>query len=84
MFWMLLQIVDVKKFPLGDEDIRRLAEIETHPRVMKWDMDIHTTDVNEMYCLFKEFLEGLPSNEDQIFLVGRFNNISDRFSWDSS
>jgi hypothetical protein len=27
-----------------------------------------------MYCLFKEFLEGLPGNEDQIFLVGRFNN----------
>jgi hypothetical protein len=54
-------IVDAKKVPLRDEDIRMLAEIETYPKVMEWDVDIHTTDINEMYRLFKEFFEKLPN-----------------------
>jgi putative acetyltransferase len=69
-----MQIVDAKKFPLRDEDIRMLAEIETHPKVMEWDVDIHTTDINEMHRLFKEFFEKLPNNKDQIFLVGMFDD----------
>jgi RimJ/RimL family protein N-acetyltransferase len=64
----------LKSFPLGDEDILTLAEIETHPKVVEWDVDIHTTNINEMYRLFKEFFEKLPNNKDQIFLVGRFDN----------
>lgn len=54
---MPFQIVDAKKHPLNDEAIRMLAEIETHPKVMEWDVDVHTEDPNEMYLLFKEFLK---------------------------
>jgi RimJ/RimL family protein N-acetyltransferase len=68
-----LQIVDVKKCPLRDEEVWMLAEIETHPKVLEWNSDIHTKNRNRMYCSFKTFLEKLPSNNDQIFLVGKLN-----------
>lgn len=70
---MPLQIVDAKKHPLNDEDIRVLAEIETHPKVMEWDVDVHTEDPNEMYLLFKKFFEKLPVDENQLFLIGKLD-----------
>jgi hypothetical protein len=66
---MLLQIVDVKKFPLGDEDIRRLAEIETHPRVMKriWIF----TQLMSMKCIAysRSSLKGFPVMKIRSFLL---------------
>ena len=70
---MSLQIVDVKKCPLKDEEAMMLAEIETHPKVQEYDTDIHTSNKNDMYRLFKKFLETLLSNKRQIFLVGKLN-----------
>jgi putative acetyltransferase len=70
---MSLQIVDAKKCALKDKEVWMLAEIETHPKVMEWDTDIHTKNRSRMYRLFKRFFEGLPSNMNQIFLVGKLN-----------
>lgn len=70
---MSFQIVDVKRHPLDDETVWVLAEIETHPKVIEWNIDIHTKDISKMYLLFKEFFARLPSDENQIFLVGKLN-----------
>jgi putative acetyltransferase len=67
------QIVNARKHPLNDEEIRMLAEIQTHPKVMEWDVDVHTEDPNEMYLLFKEFFEKLPVDGNQLFLVGKLD-----------
>jgi RimJ/RimL family protein N-acetyltransferase len=48
-----------------------LAEIQTHPKIVEWDVDVHPEDPNEMYRSFKEFFEKLPENDDQLFLVGK-------------
>ncbi len=68
---MSFQIVDAKKHPLDDEAVRRLAEIETHPKVIEWDVDVHTKDEDEMYQSFKKFFERLPDDKDQLFLIGK-------------
>jgi len=70
---MSFQVIDVKKSPLPDEAVWMLAEIETHPKVMEWDVDIHTKDKNEMFLLFKEFFERLPDDKDHFFLVGKLD-----------
>lgn len=70
---MPFQIVDAKKHPLNDEAIRMLAEIETHPKVMEWDVDVHTEDPNEMYLVFKGVFEKLPEDWNQLFLVGKLD-----------
>lgn len=70
---MPLQIVDIKKCPLKDEEVWMLAEIEIHPKVLEWETEIHTRDQRRMCRLFKRFLVKLPSDRNQIFLVGKLN-----------
>ncbi|NIO36276.1 hypothetical protein GTO27_01070 [Candidatus Bathyarchaeota archaeon] len=36
---MSFQIVDAKKHRLDDKAVRTLAEIQTHPKVMEWDVE---------------------------------------------
>jgi RimJ/RimL family protein N-acetyltransferase len=50
-----------------------LVEIETHPKVLEWNTGIHLKNQRKMYHLFKRFFEKLPSNKNQIFLVGKLN-----------
>jgi putative acetyltransferase len=66
-----LQIINAKKYPLKEEEIWALAEIETHPKVIEWNTNTHVKDTNEMYHLFKQFFEKLSRDEGQIFLVGK-------------
>lgn len=70
---MSLEIIDAKKVPLNDEDIRMIAEIETHPEVRKWDMDVfsHSNDLETNIRGFKKFFEGLPKNDDQLCLAAK-------------
>jgi RimJ/RimL family protein N-acetyltransferase len=70
---MSFQIVDGKSYTFKDEDLWALAEIETHPDVVKWNLDIRTYDKNSMYVLFKEAIKKLPMEENQIFLVGKLD-----------
>lgn len=71
---MSFHIVDAKKHPLDDKSTRTLAEIETHPKVREWDVDVHTKDPNEMHKLFKEFFVKLPKDQNQLFLVGKLGD----------
>jgi RimJ/RimL family protein N-acetyltransferase len=71
---MHLQIIDGKKYRFSDEDFLALAEIETHPKVVKWNIDASTSDKMEMYYLFKKAFESLPTQKNQIFLAARLND----------
>jgi len=71
---MPLRILDGKDCVFRDEDFWMLAEIETHPEVMRWNIDVYTSDRNEMYRAFKESLEKLRVEKDNIFLVGKLND----------
>jgi len=68
---MSLAIVNARNYSIKDEEVWMLAEIETHPRVLEWDTDIHTKSLDEMFSLFKTFFKKLPDDENQIFLVGK-------------
>jgi len=50
-----------------------LAEMETHPEVMRRNIEVYTDDISKMYNLFKEAIEKLPREKNQIFLIGRLN-----------
>lgn len=66
-----VQILNAKDKRPGDDEIRMLAEIELHPEVREWDIDVHTDNMEEMYRLFKKFFDELPKNENQSFLVAK-------------
>ncbi|UCD40201.1 MAG: GNAT family N-acetyltransferase [Candidatus Bathyarchaeota archaeon] len=71
---MSFQIVNAKKHHLDNKAVRTLAEIVTHPKVMELDVDIHTKDPTEMNVSFKGFLERLPNDQRQLFLVGKLDD----------
>jgi len=68
------RIIDGKNYLFSDEDLWMLAEMETHPEVMKWNIDVYTDDTNKMYHLFKRAIEKLPKEKNQIFLVAKLND----------
>ncbi|MBX5328863.1 MAG: GNAT family N-acetyltransferase [Candidatus Bathyarchaeota archaeon] len=70
---MFFQIIDGKSYAFNDADLWALAEIETHPDVVKWNVDASINDKNKMYNLFKETLNKLPTEKNQIFLVGKLD-----------
>jgi len=71
---MSLQIIDGKRFQFRDRDLWMLAEIETHPKVTKWNIYAQTDDLNKMHGVFEESLKALPNKEDQIFLIARLDD----------
>jgi len=70
---MSFQIIDGKNYVFKDEDLWALAEMETHPDVVKWNLSVRTCDKSEMYELFKKAIRKLPMEKNQIFLVGKLN-----------
>ncbi|MEM2703461.1 MAG: GNAT family N-acetyltransferase [Candidatus Bathyarchaeia archaeon] len=52
-----------------------LAEIESHPDVMRWNIEPYKGDMTEMYRAFKEAIEKLQVEKDKIFLVGIFEGM---------
>ncbi|MEM0007614.1 MAG: GNAT family N-acetyltransferase [Candidatus Bathyarchaeia archaeon] len=69
---MSLTIVDARFHMFKDEDFWMLAEIESHPDVMRWNIEPYKGDKAEMYRAFKEAIERLQVEKDKIFLVGIF------------
>ena len=69
---MTLEIVNAREKKLTDEDFRRLAEIEEHPEVAKWDAPAYGGDLEKAYDAFKEAMGKLPETEDE-FLVARLD-----------
>lgn len=70
---MPFQVIDGKSYAFRDADLWALAEMETHPEVAKWNINIYTDDKSKMYELFKEVIKKLPMEKDQIFLIGKLN-----------
>jgi ribosomal-protein-alanine N-acetyltransferase len=70
---MPFKVVDGRCHAFRDEDFWMLAEIETHPEVMRWNIDVYTDNKAEMYRSFKEAVERLQVERDKIFLVGKLN-----------
>jgi len=69
---MALKIINAKKEKLGDEDYRRLAEMEEHPEVAKWDIPAFEGDLEKAYLAFKESCGNLPKTQDE-FLVAKID-----------
>ena len=68
---MSLKIVDARFHKFRDEDFWRLAEIESHPAVIRWNIEIYASDKAEMYHSFKKAIKRLQADKDKIFLVGK-------------
>jgi putative acetyltransferase len=68
---MSLKIVDARFHKFRDEDFWRLAEIESHPAVIRWNIEIYASDKAEMYHFFKKAIKRLQADKDKIFLVGK-------------
>jgi RimJ/RimL family protein N-acetyltransferase len=68
-----LEIVDARFHKFRNEDFWRLAEIESHPDVMRWNIETYASDKAEMYHSFKKAIERLQlgKDKDKIFLVGK-------------
>lgn len=65
---MALKIVNARKEKLTDRDFRRLAEIEEHPEVAKWDIPAYGGDVQRAFAAFKKSIKNLSKRGDE-FLV---------------
>jgi RimJ/RimL family protein N-acetyltransferase len=68
---MALTVVDARFYKFRDEDFWMLAEIESHPDVMRWSIEQYKGDRAEMYRAFKEAIEKLQAERNKIFLVGK-------------
>ena len=71
---MSFRIIDGKNYSFSNKELWMLAEMETHPEVMKWNIDVYTDDTNKMYHLFRKAIEKLPKEKNQIFLVAKLND----------
>ena len=71
---MSLQIIDGRTYKFSDEDLRILAEIETRPEVLKWNIEFYTDKADEMYKAFKESIERLHRKKDKIFLIAKIGD----------
>jgi hypothetical protein len=67
---MPLTILNGKDYVFRDENFWMLAEIETHPEVMRWNIEVYTSDKNEMYRAFKDRLKNSMRKRIRYFLLG--------------
>ena len=65
---MALKMINARKERLTDEDFRRLAEIEEHPEVAKWDIPAYEGDVEKALTAFKKSIKNISRTGDE-FLV---------------
>jgi len=69
---MMLEIINARKAKLMDEDFRRLAEIEEHPQIAKWDVPAYGGDVEKAFAAFKKSIGNLSDTRDE-FLVANLD-----------
>ena len=75
---LVLEILDVSQIILSIEDIRRVAEMEIHPEVRRWDMYAETErapsqDLQASIKGFKEFFEKARKDENQLCLLAKLD-----------
>jgi RimJ/RimL family protein N-acetyltransferase len=66
-----LEIINAKKTPLGDEDVRSIVEIERHPMVKKWLIDYADEDFEKELEEYRKFFADLPNNNLADVLVAK-------------
>ncbi|KPV62606.1 MAG: acetyltransferase [Candidatus Bathyarchaeota archaeon BA1] len=64
----MLKMLNAREGRLTDEDFRRLAEIEEHPEVARWDIPAFGGDVERAFASFKKSIENISERGDE-FLV---------------
>lgn len=65
----MIKIVNARKVMLKNEDFQRLAEIEEHPRVARWDIPAFGGDVKKASAGFQKSLEGLSERRDEFIIA---------------
>ncbi|MEM2336829.1 MAG: hypothetical protein QXR79_04810, partial [Candidatus Bathyarchaeia archaeon] len=64
-----LTMVDARFHMFKDEDFWMLAEIESHPDVMRWNIEPYKGDKAEMYRALKKPLKGFKLRRIKYFLL---------------
>ncbi|MBS7654080.1 GNAT family N-acetyltransferase [Candidatus Bathyarchaeota archaeon] len=59
---MRFEIINAKKTPLRDEDVKSIVEIERHPMVKKWLIDYADEDFEKELEEYRKFFMDLQNN----------------------
>jgi RimJ/RimL family protein N-acetyltransferase len=71
-----LEILDVKKVFLTEEDVRSIAEIEWHPKVQEWLYVYADPDFQKELRDYQEFFRKLPENEKADILIAKCDGLT--------
>jgi RimJ/RimL family protein N-acetyltransferase len=66
-----LEIINAKKTPLRDEDVKSIVEIERHPMVKKWLIDYADEDFEKELEEYRKFFIDLQNNDFVDVLVAK-------------
>jgi RimJ/RimL family protein N-acetyltransferase len=72
---MTLEIVDAEKISMSDEDVRKVAELNTHPKIKASDTYYrhHSSDLVTMFQRFKDFFQKVPKDKNQLCLLAKLD-----------
>ena len=70
-----LQIVDVERCGVSDEDVLRVAQMEIHPDIRRWDTDYasHSDDLDKNLRGFRAFFDRVSRDENQLCLLAKLH-----------
>lgn len=70
---MEVEIVNVKRSPLNDEDVKAIVDIELHPAVRKWLVDYVYENFNKEFEDYKRFFQEVQNNDKVEVLVAKIS-----------
>lgn len=70
---MEVEIVNVKRSPLKDEDVKAIVDIELHPAVRKWLVDYVYENFNKEFEDYKRFFQEVQNNDKVEVLVAKIS-----------
>jgi ribosomal-protein-alanine N-acetyltransferase len=68
-----LEILNAKRNPLADEDVRAIVDIECHPQVRVWLYGYGNSTFQKELRDYQEFFKKLPKNRKADILIAKFN-----------
>ena len=71
----LLKIVNVEEVAVSDEDVRSVAEMMLHPKVLRWDSEYRSlgSNIEELSKGLGEFLRQTSKDESQFCLLAKMD-----------